>query len=150
MASREELAWAEVLRLLKADATLMAYVKNVYEGWRDSVPDSMFPCIYMEPEEAAEELYAVPNRYKITYRIHLIAEINCATSYDLQIIGDANVKGIVDIANDIKSALAAYPNLNGNCQKISFPNTRYSFATFPYRQVDITMNVELITTGATR
>jgi hypothetical protein len=149
VASREELVWAEVLRLLKTHASL-TYFQAVYEGWRENVSDNMFPCIYMEPDESREEPYTVPSRKRILFPIRIIAEINVSGNYDLQIIGDATTKGVINIANDIKSALAETPNLNGLCQSFTFPNTRYQMAAFPFRQVDITMMIELITTGAVR
>jgi hypothetical protein len=146
--SREETVWAEIVSILRNDPAL-SYIQQVYEGWRDNAVESLFPCIYLEPEATTEEPYSVPNRHKLTFTLRIIAESSIIDA-DKQIIGDTAIKGVIDIANDIKSVLWKTPNLNLKCQRFNFSNTTYSFKNFPLRQVDILMNIELITTGAPR
>ena len=146
--SREEVVWAQISSILKADTDL-SYIQAVYEGWRENVIDNLFPCIYLEPESSSEEPYTVPNRHRIIFTVRIIAEISVIDP-DKQIIGDTSIKGIIDVANDIKSVLMKTPNLNATCQKFNFSNTAYQFKNFPFRQADILMNIELITTGAPR
>jgi hypothetical protein len=146
--SREEKVWKAIKTILTTDADLN-YVGKVYEGWRETTPTSAFPAIYLEPSAATEEPYAVPSRHRINFDIKIIGEIECV-DYDVQIIGDATRKGILDLANDIKSVLWKSPNLNGNCQRFSINSTTYDFRNFPFRHCEITMRIELITTGAPR
>lgn len=148
MTSREENLWLELKTILSTDTDL-SYVKKVYEGWRETTVQDAFPCIYLEPSNATEEPYAVPMRHRINFDVRIIAEIFCH-DYDKQIIGDENIKGIIDIANDIKSVLWKYPQINGKCQKFNISNTSYEFRNFPFRHCEITVRFEMITTGATR
>lgn len=156
--SREKTVWDAIKTILTTDSDL-SYLKNVFEGWRENNAQEGFPSVYMEPVSAPETFYAMPNRYKTDFEIKLIGEI-LVNDFDKQIFGQAAsgdlplIIGIMDLANDIKSVLAKYPNLDAGagatCQKFNFTNTIYSFNQFPFRQVDITMKIELITTGYKR
>jgi len=53
VASREELLWTELKTILKTDTDL-SYIKQVFEGWRETTTQDAFPCIYLEPATATE------------------------------------------------------------------------------------------------
>ena len=158
--SREKIVWNEIKTILSADTDL-SYIKKVNEGWRDLTADENFPCLYMEPVASPEEPYSTGNRVKINFDLQIIGEM-FAYDFDHQIYGytytetvdgapvTRTVKGIMDIANDIKSVLSKTMNLNGKCQSFTFTDTKYSLNEFPFRQVAITMKILLITAGAAR
>ena len=65
------------------------------------------------------------------------------TSATINILTVNTVKGILDLNFDIKKALGAYIDLDGECLYYSFPNTRFDFNSFPFRGVEIDMNIVL-------
>jgi len=138
-------AWTEVKSILTNDTTLKTYIKNVYEGYRQ-IPHQAFPCIILEPVSEPEEV--AMHRRHIDFEITIYALIMVYNA-DKQIIGDANIKGIVDLVRDIKNALCKYQSLNGKCISHKFPSTEYTFESYPIRQAEISMVIELITATET-
>ena len=65
------------------------------------------------------------------------------TSATINILTINTVKGILDLNFDIKKALGAHIDLDGECLYYSFPNTRFDFNSFPFRGVEIDMNIVL-------
>jgi len=65
------------------------------------------------------------------------------TSATINILTVNTIKGILDLNFDIKKALGAHIDLDGECLYYSFPNTRFDFNSFPFRGVEIDMNIVL-------
>jgi len=130
--------WNQVKSVLENDATLSSYVKAVYEGMRSRIPTA--PCIILEPVANREKDVSIPSRIEGVFTIMIFGVIR---AYDVgkQIVGDADHKGILDMEQDIKKALGAYPNLNGTCIYFEFPNTIFDFSEYPIRRVDIELAV---------
>ena len=145
---REEAVWYEIKNILSS-APQLSYIKKVYEGWRENVPQDGFPCIYLEPASTDEEGMSFAVKRNIKFNVKIIAEMLCH-DFDKQIVGDDNIKGIIDIANDIKSVLWATPNLNGKCIQFNFTNTIYEFKNFPFRHCEINMQIQMAVLGNTR
>jgi len=60
------------------------------------------------------------------------------------------VKGILDLNFDIKKALGAYIDLDGECLYYSFPNTRFDFNSFPFRGIEVDLKITLRQNFVTR
>jgi len=60
------------------------------------------------------------------------------------------IKGVLDLNFDIKKALGAHIDLDGECLYFSFPNTRFDFDSFPFRGVGIDMKITLRQNFVTR
>ena len=60
------------------------------------------------------------------------------------------IKGILDLNFDIKKALGAHIDLDGNCLYFSFPDTRFDFSSYPFRGVEIDMKITLRQSFVTR
>ena len=60
------------------------------------------------------------------------------------------IKGILDLNFDIKKALGAHIDLDGECLYFSFPNTRFDFDSYPFRGVGIDMKITLRQNFVTR
>lgn len=132
---------AQVQTVLLADATLSTYVKKVYLGVRNSVPDTNFPLIILEPSSNQESDEQDTNRLqRLTLKLLINAYVRVIvpTNNDLQIIGDSTHKGTMNLEKDIKVALGAvYSNLNGNCIWFKFINTVHSLDHWPIRGISI-------------
>ena len=86
--------------------------------------------------------YAVANDLAVTGGSGNSATINILT---INII-----KGILDLNFDIKKALGAHIDLDGECLYFSFPNTRFDFDSYPFRGVGIDMQITLRQNFVTR
>ena len=60
------------------------------------------------------------------------------------------IKGILDLNFDIKKALGAHIDLDGECLYFGFPNTRFDFDSYPFRGVGIDMQITLRQNFVTR
>ena len=60
------------------------------------------------------------------------------------------IKGILDLNFDIKKALGAHIDLDGECLYFSFPDTRFDFSSYPFRGVEIDMQIILRQSFVTR
>jgi len=137
-----ETIFNKVKSILEADITLSDYIKVVYSGTRDNIPVNMFPVIILEPTNAPEEPITMPHKMEISFTLTIFGYIKIF-DVDKQIVGDATTKGILDLNFDIKKALGAYIDLDGECLYYSLPNTRFDFNSFPFRGVEIDMNITL-------
>ena len=144
-----ETIWNKVKTILEEDTVLSPYIKVVYSGTRDNVPVNMFPCIILEPTNAPEEPVTMPHNTEINFTITIWAYIKIY-DVDKQIVGDATTKGVLDVNFDIKKALGAHIDLDGECLYFSFPNTRFDFDSYPFRGVGIDMQVTLRQSFVTR
>lgn len=139
---RLETIWEKIKSILEDDTTLATYIKVVYSGTRDNIPVNMFPVIILEPTNAPEEPITMPHNTEVSFTLTIFGYIKIF-DVDKQIVGDATTKGVLDLNFDIKKALGAHEDLDGECLYFSFPNTRFDFNSYPYRGVEIDMNIIL-------
>ena len=144
-----ETIFNKVQSILEDDLVLKEYIKKVYAGTRADIPTSNFPCILLEPTNAPERDATMPHGIEIDLGITIFAYIK-VMDIDKQIVGDATTKGILDVNYDIKKALGAYVDLDGECLTYNFPNTRFEFENYPFRGVEIDMGIILKQNFVTR
>jgi len=127
---------------MNGDETALNYINSVYAGYRENVPKTMFPCIMLEPVSSPETFITMPEKLEVSFTITIYGILQV---YDLdkQIVGDSEngIKGILDFDQDIKTTLGAYKDLEGECEYFEFPDTRFDFTSFPFRQVEIDMRI---------
>ena len=146
---RLETIWDKVKTILEEDTVLSPYIKIVYSGTRENIPVNLFPCVILEPTNAPEEPVTMPHNTEINFTITIWAYIKIF-DVDKQIVGDATTKGVLDVNFDIKKALGAHMDLDGECLYFSFPNTRFDFDSYPFRGVGIDMQITLRQSFVTR
>jgi len=134
--------WNKIKTILEEDIELKKYIKIVYSGTRDNIPVNNFPCIILEPTNAPEEAVTMPHKTEINFTATIFSYIKIF-DVDKQIVGDATTKGILDLNFDIKKALGAHIDLDGECLYFSFPDTRFDFSSYPFRGVEIDMKITL-------
>jgi len=144
-----ETIFNKVKSILEADTTLSTYIKKVYAGTRKDVPTNNFPCIFLEPTKAPEKPVTMPHGLEIGFTITIFGYIKIY-DIDKQIVGDATTKGILDVNFDIKKALGANETLDGECINFEFLDTRFTFDSYPFRGVEIDMEVILRQNFVTR
>ena len=144
-----ETIWNKIKTILEGDTVLETYIKIVYEGTRDNIPVNLFPCIILEPTNAPEEPVTMPHNTEINFTLTIFGYIKIC-DVDKQIVGDATNKGILDLNFDIKKALGAHIDLDGECLYFSFPNTRFDFSSYPFRGVEIDIQITLRQSFVTR
>lgn len=137
-----ETIYEKVKSILEDDAVLETYIKKVFAGTRDNIPVNNFPCIILEPAKAPEKFITMPHKVEIGFMITIFAYIKIF-DVDKQIVGDATTKGILDVNFDIKKALGAYIDLDGECIYFEFLDTRFDFDSYPFRGVEMDMEVIL-------
>lgn len=144
-----ESVYNKVVSILENDDTNLNYIKQVYKGYRDNIPESMFPCIMVEVDNAPEDGNTMPNDVMVQFGITIYGVIKVMDK-DKQIIGDESIKGILDVNKDIKKSLGAYPTLDGECITYSFPDTRFDFSSYPFRSAEIDVQILLSQSFETR
>ena len=144
-----ETIFNKIKSILENDAVLKGYIKIVYSGTRDNIPVNNFPCIILEPTNAPEEAITMPHKTEINFTLTIWAYVKIF-DVDKQIVGDATTKGVLDVNFDIKKALGAHIDLDGECLYFSFPNTRFDFDSYPFRGVGIDMKITLRQNFVTR
>lgn len=137
-----ETIFEKVKSILEDDAVLKIYIKKVYAGTRENIPVNNFPCIILEPTKAPELPVTLPHKMEIGFKITIFAYIKIY-DVDKQMVGDATTKGILDVNYDIKKALGAYIDLDGECISFEFLDTSFSFEDFPFRGVEMDMEIIL-------
>jgi len=141
--------WNKVKTILEEDTVLKGYIKIVYSGTRENIPVNNFPCIILEPTNAPEEAVTMPHNTEINFIVTIWAYVKIF-DVDKQIVGDDTTKGVLDVNFDIKKALGAHIDLDGECLYFSFPNTRFDFDSYPFRGVGIDMKITLRQNFVTR
>ncbi len=143
----------QVKTVLSNDATLKAYVQRFELGARRNIAKSDYPIILIEPGTQTESYIAYP---KVDGHF-IVTVVGYTHVYDIevQMTGDANYKGVLQMENDIKLALGAkYPTLNGTVIEFTFPRTefgvRHDLAEFPVRGVAIDVDLHYRTQLDTR
>lgn len=144
-----ETIWNKIKAILEEDTVLKTYIKIVYAGTRDNIPTNNFPCIILEPTHAPEEAITMPHKTEINFTLTIFGYIKIF-DVDKQIVGDDTNKGILDLNFDIKKALGAHIDLDGECLYFSFPDTRFNFNSFPFRGVEIDIKITLRQNFVTR
>lgn len=141
--------WNEVYNILEQERQNgnLRYIKRVFQGTREDVVN--FPVIIIEPDTEREEQHTTPLYKRCFFTILLTCWFEVINK-DKQIVGSLDDKGILNMSADIKATLFKYPSLNNKCLKFSFPTTRYVFETYPYRGVEITMEIEYIVEATQR
>jgi len=130
-----------VLNALKTqltnDATLAAYVKNIFLGVRKAVPS--FPFIVIEPQELleADDVYG---RQDLRFRVQVVGFIECLDP-EKQIVGDATNKGIIDLMLDVKKAISADRTVGGSAIHAYIQSERFEYAEYPVRSVVLTVEL---------
>jgi hypothetical protein len=144
-----ETIFDKVKSILEEDPVLKNYIKMIYSGTRENIPVNNFPCIILEPISAPEEAITMPSNMEINFTVTIWAYTKIF-DVDKQIVGDATTKGILDINFDIKKALGAYDDLDGECLYFEFPDTRFDFDSYPFRGIGIDMKITLRQNFVTR
>jgi len=144
-----ETIFNKIKSILEVDTVLETYIKIVYAGTRDNIPVNLFPCIILEPISAPEESVTIPHNTEINFTLTIFGYIKIF-NVDKQIVGDATNKGILDLNFDIKKALGGHIDLDNECLYFSFPNTRFDFSSYPFRGVEIDMQITLRQSFVTR
>lgn len=128
---------ADILAALKsqleADTTLADYIKAVFLGVREDI--TKFPCLILEPVSNIEG-DEIHNRQELNFRIAVIGFVNVPDP-DKHLVGDSQVKGVLDIENDVKKAISSDRTLGGECYHASIMETRYEVADYPIRSFRI-------------
>lgn len=158
MASKIKTNWNYVASLLNTAIASgsLTYVKELYEGLREDIPNSAdgFPCIILEPASMEEENQQISAGKKIRFNINILCYM-FVIDRDKQITGESadSNKGIVDFTEDVKNVLGADTNLGGNCLFFEFSNTQFSIDPTIYpvmRGATITMTITLMATATSR
>lgn len=144
-----ETIFNKIKSILEADTVLETYIKIVYAGTRDNIPVNLFPCIILEPTSAPEEAVTMPHNTEINFTITIFGYIKIFDT-DKQIVGDDTNKGILDLNFDIKKALGGHIDLDNECLYFGFPNTRFDFSSYPFRGVEIDIQITLRQNFVTR
>ena len=111
----------EVVSILRADATLGAYVDAIYERERDNIDEGKRVVVMVEPSEVWE----IDNFWP-TEEIFVIALIGWIVEPDAgKAINDGATKQILDLEFDIKYALGRFPGLNGTCNSFVFYTSKF-------------------------
>ncbi len=144
-----ETIFNKVKSILEKDIELKKYIKIVYAGTRDDIPVNMFPVLILEPTNAPEEAITMPHNTEITFTMTIFGYVKIF-DVDKQIVGDDTTKGILDLNFDIKKALGAHIDLDGECLYFSFPDTRFDFSSYPFRGIEIDIKITLRQSFVTR
>lgn len=123
----------QLISTLRENPTLKKYVNYVFEGVRENITEDSMPCLIAEPTvdgDIAEEL----NTYaKVYLNIDIVGYIYNASKPDRQIVGDADYKGIIDFAQDLRACLQASNTLGDRCIDIKLEPTLFDFSEYPVR-----------------
>ena len=122
----------------------LSYVRKVFEGWRDNIPDSQIPCIIVEPSDLKETTPFYEEESELYFGLTITAIVKVFDK-DKQIVGDTRHKGILDICEDIKRTFGGDIDLGGAAMSFQFPDTSFNFVSYPLRGVEIKMVARLRT-----
>lgn len=109
----------------------LSYVKQVLSGVRELESVTMYPSIIVDMTSDVES-ESVYNTYENHFIARIIGLIRVSDK-DLQLVGDANTKGILDLLNDVKLAIDSDKTIGGNASH-SVIGTTESVVDFPIRQ----------------
>lgn len=130
-----------ILRVAMGAGKKLSYVEKVFAGWRDNIPKSEIPCIIVEPDTLRETVPFYEEESELWFGLLVTAIIKIWDKDDTQIVGDDTQKGILDIDRDIKEVLGDDINLGGTAMMFTFPDTRFDYASYPLRAVQISLDI---------
>lgn len=136
------LAWKALLSQLRSELKpnqSLSYVKKIYEGARDKV--TAFPVIIVEPKRETEIDGAVFGRTDVKFEVEIFGLIKIQDKKK-QIIGVGNSKGILDLKNDILTAISEDHTLGCVVTDVNVNDTVYEWRDYPVRSVTITVELE--------
>jgi len=111
----------EVVSILREDETLGGYVDEVYERERDVLGEGKRVVIMVEPSETWEL-----SPYWPSQEIFVLTIVGWVVEPDPnKAINDGETKQILDLEQDIKSALGSYPTLGGLCDSYVFYTSKF-------------------------
>ena len=122
---------------LKNDATLCGYVRNVFFGVRDGIPE--FPCLVIEPSEIQEK-DDVYGRQELRLKVLVIGFIE-GQDPEMQIVGDSVRPGVVDFLLDVKKAISADRTLGGTVIQTYIQNARFEYVEYPIRSFNLSVEI---------
>lgn len=118
------------------NSTNLLYIKdnNIFKGYRESIVT--YPCLYIEPDVTEESESDINGKVDIRFTVVIVGIVKSQDS-DKQITGDENVKGILDLENDIKKAVMEDTTLSSNVLDVNIQTSGYDFNEWPLRTVEI-------------
>jgi len=142
---------SEILTALKAQLqnnSNLSYVNDaaILLGIRKEL--TIFPSIVIERISNSEANYVYPKK-RLTMKVAIVCFIDVKDK-DKQIVGDANVKGTMDIENDVKLALDSDLTLGGKAFKLEIIDSLDDFIDYPIRSVEIIVDIKYEQTKGTR
>lgn len=141
MSATPQQAWTALIDQLN-DALdtggAISYVKGVYEGVRDTI--TKFPVVIVEPLREPEETGGLSGQTDVRMEVQItgIVKVEAKTK---QIVGEGNVKGIMDLKNDLAKAISSDHTLGGVVTDTNIKDVRYEWRDYPYRA--FTMDIEI-------
>ena len=129
-------------------ASGLSYVKQVLLGNRQIDTITLYPTIIIEPigEQESQEVY---NVFENKLIVSVMGLIN-VTNPDKQLVGDANTKGVLDVVNDLKTALDADYTLGGVASHMVIGEVQYSGELYPVRMFALDLEIWFRQTKGTR
>ena len=140
--SRPETVFTNAANVLKdalKSGENLSYVRKIFSGWRDNIPDSQIPCIIVEPDDLKETTPFYEEESELHFILFITAIIKIFDK-DKQIVGDTRHKGVLDICEDIKRTFGGDIFLSGAVMSFTFPDTKFDYTSYPLRGVQITMD----------
>lgn len=134
---------------LTDDSTLSAYVKGkVLLGDREGV--TIYPVIILEPMELLEADRTYPEQ-QCTLSVEVYGCVNVKDK-DVQLIGDANTKGIMEMENDVKAAISADRTLgiSGSDVWARITRTDYDRRFYPLRFFRMVVEIDFRQNSSSR
>jgi len=118
----------------------LSYVKDeqIFLGARDGI--TFFPAICIEREEMIEEEYAYPvARIKMVVQLIILIKTE---QKQYQLVGDgADVKGTLDIENDVKLAIDSSRTLGGAAIHVEVQDSVDGIVEYPVRSVNLRLSI---------
>lgn len=139
--SRPETVFINAVQVLKdaqKSGSNLSYVRKVFEGWRDNIPDSQLPCIIVEPKDIKETVPFYEEESELYFGLSITGVVKIYNE-EKQIVGDKRHSGILDICEDIKKTFGGDIYLSNTVMSFTFPDTKFDYTSYPLRGVEITM-----------
>lgn len=145
--AKDETILEKLKEHLEDDTTLSEYVTGgVFIGDRENVVT--FPCLMIEPINIIES--DDTNPYQDLTMIVRITGLAKIQDKDLQIIGNDEVKGILNFLTDVKKALSADRRLDSNAKHMTFTEATFVKKEYPIRAFELIVEILYRQTATTR
>ena len=142
MGKTPDQAWTALITQLRnalGSGGALEYVDYVYEGLRDGV--TSYPCIVVEPLREPEKMGALLGRMDVKLQVQVVGILKIHDK-DLQIVGDATIKGIMDLKNDMAKAITSDHTLGGVVIDTNIIDARYDWSDYPHRSVTLEIEID--------